>query len=221
MPVVYVFWGSSMPDLESCCSTSMKEVMSLWGYDKVMSRLQIQVQNQIWNCLWAHEWQFQASMLFSMIYAAALLQTLMAVCCNVLLQGVVYWESTGLCFTLLHHHHIHTNTKTHKNTHITCVHELSRYWACIIWASYKTVLCFFLFFPNVWRSGCSSLEWWNTGSTARGVNHSTHGLMGKYGSLSLLARRGIQSCHFIECECITDSEATLVCAVFQKYKLCH
>lgn len=54
-----------------------------------------------------------------MIYAGAVFQPLVTVCCNVLLQGVVSWEGSGLCFTLLHHHRhcIHTNTNTQEYTH--------------------------------------------------------------------------------------------------------
>lgn len=48
---------------------------------------------------------------YRMIYAGAVFKLLMTVCCNVFLQGVVVWEGTGHCFTLLNPHHKRRKTQ--------------------------------------------------------------------------------------------------------------
>jgi len=101
------------------------------------------------NFLWVNEWQFQGSELSSMICTGAVFQPLMVVMCCF---RVWLPAGPGLSFTLLHHHihhhspsQPHTHTERHKNTHIVFAYELSRYYACILWAAGKTGVCFFLF----------------------------------------------------------------------------
>lgn len=145
------------------------------------------------TCLWASK---QRSQLYGTI------QSLVTVCCNVLLQGVVSWVS---------HYSItitHTPTPRRKNTHITSVDELSRCWACVIGASYKPVLFSFLFFLTC--EGEAAVHYSDeTLGPQPGVQITAH--MGwKYGRLFLSAGRGAER------ERIT--EATLVFRLQPKKK---
>lgn len=114
-----------------------------------------------------------------------LFQPLMTVCCNVFRVWL-----PGKDLDSASHYSI---TIKHEDTRIHTLHVFGAQQILdLCYLRCKTLLGFFFsLFAEVWRGGCSSSKWWNTGSTARAVNHCTYVLIGDNASLSPLGGLGV------------------------------